>query len=77
MFTIFLLRTLFRADRIKTKLWIENVGVVTTIQITRGECTMRKGQRFKVRDYAKRANQSYFGMKLGHQGKPCAPHKVS
>ena len=32
--------------------------------------------RFNVRDFTKRAYEAYFGMKLGDQDKPWAPHKV-
>ena len=32
--------------------------------------------RFNVRDFAKRAYEAYFGMKLGDQDKSWAPHKV-
>ena len=32
--------------------------------------------RFNVRDFTKKAYEAYFGMKLGDQDKPWAPHKV-
>ena len=37
---------------------------------------MTKKQRFNVCDFTKRANQAFFGMKLGNQNKSWAPHKV-
>ena len=40
-----------------------------------GEYMMAK-HRFNVRDFTKRAYETYFGMKLGIQGKSWAPHKV-
>lgn len=37
---------------------------------------MLKNHRFNVRDFTKRAYLAYFGIKLGDQDKPWAPHKV-
>ena len=33
--------------------------------------------RFNVRDFTKRAYEAYFGMKLGDQDKPRAPHNIA
>ena len=40
-----------------------------------GEYVMAK-YRFNVRDFTKRACNTYFGMKFGDQDKSWAPHKV-
>ena len=37
---------------------------------------MKKEHRFNMRDFRKRAYETYFGMKLGDQDKQWAPHKV-